>query len=101
MCSGAIWESDLQMLATYSDERMHTGELSSQLTAIKPHLIIVLITNMLLELKEGEPISEEQYLASVIPASSPLRKTFNSIQLVLMPGGYGMFVSSLFLYIAC
>lgn len=86
MCEGSILDSDLQMMSLYSDQRMHTGELSTQHQGFKPDLIIVLKTSRQFEITPGVPCTDEQYLSFTIPANHALRKTFKSVQLLRMPG---------------
>lgn len=70
----------------YGDERLHTGKLS--LTHHKPELLIVLKALEAPWLRDDRPSTEQEYLEFSIPKDSPLRKTFNSITLVYMPGQY-------------
>ena len=86
MCDKTLKESDLQSMLLYGDERLHTGELS--LTHHKPELLIVLKVLEAPWLGDDRQYTEQEYLDFAIPQDSPLRKTFNSITLVYMPGQY-------------
>ena len=69
----------------YSDERMHTGKLSSLQVGTKPDLIILLKSKRKLTCG-GVVCSEQEYLDEMIPFTNPLRMSFNSLQLVQLPG---------------
>ena len=85
-CDSTLKESDLQSIALYGDDRVNLGLGALSFSAAKPDLIIVLKRLDPMWLTADRPCTEQEYLDFAIPSDSPLRKAFDTISLVFMPG---------------